>query len=116
MAESYLARESDRIPAELRRGLYKTIFRRRDIREFLPDPIPDEVLARVLVAAHPPRGKRGLTQPWNFLIVKDLHRRHLIKKVFEEERAVNATQFDDDRRAKFQSLKLEGSRICYRLD
>ena len=58
----------------------------------------------------------GFTQPWNFLIVKDLHRRHLIKKVFEEERAVNATQFDDDRRAKFQSLKLEGSRICYRLD
>jgi hypothetical protein len=60
MAESYLAHESDRIPAELRRGLYKTIFRRRDIREFLPDPIPDEVLARVLVAAHPPRGQRGL--------------------------------------------------------
>jgi 5,6-dimethylbenzimidazole synthase len=102
-----LAHESDRMAAELRRGLYKTIFRRRDIREFLPDLIPDEVLARVLVAAHH-AGSVGFTQPWNFLIVKDLHRRHLIKKVFEEERAVNAAQFDNDRRAKFQSLKLEG--------
>ncbi|HYK17490.1 MAG TPA: nitroreductase family protein, partial [Bryobacteraceae bacterium] len=37
---------------ELKRGLYEAIFRRRDMREFLPDPIPDEVLARVLIAAH----------------------------------------------------------------
>ena len=32
----------------LKRGLYEAIFRRRDIREFISDPIPDEVIARVL--------------------------------------------------------------------
>src|SRR5271169_6589447 len=95
------------MPVDLRRGLYETIFRRRDIREFLPDPIPEEVLARVLVAAHH-AGSVGFTQPWNFVIVKDLDRRHLIKRVFEEERAVNAAQFEGDRRVKFLSLKLEG--------
>jgi 5,6-dimethylbenzimidazole synthase len=95
------------LPPDLRCGLYETIFRRRDIREFCPDPIPDEVLARVLVAAHH-AGSVGFTQPWNFLVIKDLKRRHAIKQIFEEERAINAAQFDDDRREKFASLKLEG--------
>ena len=102
-----MAHQSNSLPVELRRGLYETVFRRRDIREFLPDPIPDEILARVLVAAHH-AGSVGFTQPWNFLIVKDLRRRRLIKRVFEEEREINAAQFDPDRQAKFRSLKLEG--------
>ena len=33
-------------------ALYEAIFRRRDIRNFIPDAVPDEVLARVIVAAH----------------------------------------------------------------
>lgn len=102
-----MAREPNNMPIDLRPGLYETIFLRRDIREFLPDPIPEEVLARVLVAAHH-AGSVGFTQPWNFVIVKDLNRRGLIKQVFEQERAANAAKFDDDRRAKFLSLKLEG--------
>lgn len=102
-----MLQERDRLPVELRRGLYETIFCRRDIREFRPDPIPDEVLARVLVAAHH-AGSVGFTQPWNFLIVRDLKRRREIKQLFEEERTVNAAQFDDERRERFLSLKLEG--------
>jgi len=84
-----MSQERDRLPVDLLRGLYETIFRRRDIREFRPDPIPDEVLARVLIAAHH-AGSVGFTQPWNFLIVKDLERRREVKQLFEEERAVNA--------------------------
>jgi 5,6-dimethylbenzimidazole synthase len=102
-----VAYESNSLPVELRRGLYEAVFRRRDIRKFLADPIPDEVLARVLVAAHH-AASVGFTQPWNFLIVKDLPRRRQIKRVFEEERAINAAQFDRERRAKFLALKLEG--------
>jgi 5,6-dimethylbenzimidazole synthase len=31
-----------------RAAVYRTIFNRRDVRgQFLPDPVPDEVLARV---------------------------------------------------------------------
>jgi nitroreductase len=69
-----VAHESPSMPVDLRRGLYETIFRRRDIREFLPDRIPEEVLARVLVAAHH-AASVGFTQPWNFVIVRDLKRR-----------------------------------------
>ena len=73
-----MAPESNDMPIDSRRGLYEAVFQRRDIREFLPDPIPDEVLARVLVAAHH-AGSVGFTQPWNFVIVKDLNRRRQSK-------------------------------------
>src|SRR5579885_2876539 len=97
----------NRLPLEVRRGLYETIFRRRDMREFRPDPVPDEVLARVLVAAHH-AGSVGFTQPWDFIVVRDLERRREVKRLFEEERLRNAEQFTGKRRDKFLSLKLEG--------
>jgi 5,6-dimethylbenzimidazole synthase len=91
----------------MRRGLYEAIFRRRDMREFLPDPVPDEVLARVLIAAHH-AASVGFTQPWDFIILRDLERRREVKRVFDEERAKNSDQFAGERRDKFLSLKLEG--------
>jgi 5,6-dimethylbenzimidazole synthase len=92
---------------EMRRGLYEAIFRRRDMREFRPDTIDDDVLARVLIAAHH-AASVGFTQPWDFIIVRDLERRREVKRVFEEERVKNADQFEGARREKFLSLKLEG--------
>ena len=39
-----------------RAAVYRAIFQRRDVRgQFLPDPIGDEVLARLLQAAHAAR-------------------------------------------------------------
>jgi len=92
---------------EMRRGLYEAIFRRRDMREFRSDLVPDDVLARVLIAAHH-AASVGFTQQWNFIIVRDLERRREVKRVFEEERVKNSQQFEDARREKFLSLKLEG--------
>ena len=82
---------------EMRRGLYEAIFRRRDMREYRPDAIADEVLARVLIAAHH-AASVGFTQPWDFIIVRDLGRRREVKRVFEEERLRNAAQFTGKRR------------------
>ena len=94
-------------PAEYQRGLYEAIFRRRDIRKFIADAVPDEVLARVLVAAHH-AASVGFTQPWDFIVVRDTERRREVKRVFEDERAKNAAQFTGDRLEKFLALKLEG--------
>jgi 5,6-dimethylbenzimidazole synthase len=91
----------------LKRGLYEAIFRRRDMREFLSDPIPDEVLARVLIAAHH-AASVGFTQPWDFVVIRDLEPRRRVHAIFDEERIKNADQFVDERRANFLSLKLEG--------
>ena len=46
-----------------------TIRKRRSIRRYKPDPIPDEVLMRVMEAARlAPSGKNF--QPWKFIVVK----------------------------------------------
>ncbi|MEM2935797.1 MAG: nitroreductase family protein [Candidatus Bathyarchaeia archaeon] len=44
--------------------------RRRSIRRYKPDPVPDQVLEQVLEAARlaPSAGNR---QPWHFIVVKD---------------------------------------------
>jgi 5,6-dimethylbenzimidazole synthase len=91
----------------LKRGLYEAIFRRRDIREFNSTPVADDVLARILIAAHH-AASVGFTQPWDFIVLRDLERRRRVKEIFEAERAKNAAQFSGLRRKKFLSLKLEG--------
>jgi 5,6-dimethylbenzimidazole synthase len=92
---------------ELRRGVYAAIFRRRDIRNFRPDPVPDEILGRILLAAHHAPSV-GFTQPWSFVIVRDLEPRRAVKQAFEQARAQNAALFSGVRRDKFLALKLEG--------
>lgn len=58
---------------ELKGGMMsvlETIKRRQSIRRYKEDPIPEEVLFRVLEAARlAPSGKN--LQPWKFIIVKD---------------------------------------------
>ncbi len=95
------------LPEAWRRGLYETITRRRDMRSFLPDPIPDETLARILLAAHQ-AGSVGLSQPWNFLVVEDRAVRAQVRAHVEAERLRAAEAFDHERREKYLSFKLEG--------
>jgi 5,6-dimethylbenzimidazole synthase len=60
-----------RITPTEREWLYKTIYNRRDTRrEFLPDPVDDEVLARILNAAHHAPSV-GYMQPWDSILVRD---------------------------------------------
>ena len=91
----------------LKRGLYEAVFRRRDIREFTSEPIRDDALARVLIAAHH-AASVGFSQPWDFIVVRSVEARRRVKEIFEEERAKNAAEFTGARREKFLSLKLEG--------
>lgn len=49
---------------------YEVIRTRRSIRSFKPDPVPDEVLRKVLDAARiAPSGSNR--QPWKFILVRD---------------------------------------------
>ena len=96
--------------ADLRAGLYRAIFSRRDVRgQFVGEPVPDAVLARVLTAAHFAPSV-GFMQPWNFLVIKD----PVVKaRVHEDFMAANneaAAMFEDERQATYRRLKLEGIR------
>jgi 5,6-dimethylbenzimidazole synthase len=50
--------------------VYRAIALRRDMRHFRPDPVPAEVLDRLLQAAHPSPSV-GFMQPWRFVRVDD---------------------------------------------
>ena len=100
--------ESSQISEAERDAVYKTIYGRRDIRSFFkPDPIPAEVLARILKAAHR-AGSVGFMQPWNFIVVEDRKIKEKVKEAFERERDEAAILFDDKKREKYLSFKLEG--------
>ena len=97
----------DEFSPDERRGLYRAIYARRDIRLFRDDPVPPETLARILRAAH--QGPSvGFMQPWDFVLVSDLQVRREVKDLFDRERMAAAQFFDDARRSKYLSLKLEG--------
>ena len=96
------------ITTEERNAVYKTIYGRRDIRSFFkPDPIATEVLARILKAAHH-AGSVGYMQPWNFIVVEDRRIKEKVREAFERERNEAAILFDDEKREKYLSFKLEG--------
>ena len=58
---------------------YEVIRTRRSIRSYKPDPIPEEVLTRVLDAARiAPSGSNR--QPWKFIVVKDEELKRRIAK------------------------------------
>jgi 5,6-dimethylbenzimidazole synthase len=91
-------------------GLYKAIFSRRDVRShFLRKTIPNDVLARILQAAHHAPSV-GFSQPWNFILIRDKETRLKVKESFlrEQERSTAMLDGDRDRQKKYSSLKLEG--------
>lgn len=91
-----------------REALYKCIFNRRDVRgQFLPTPIPDQVLARLLNAAHHAPSV-GFMQPWDFIVVRDSGVRKRLRDSFEAANLEAAGMFEDDKQKAYRRLKLEG--------
>lgn len=96
------------ISQEERDALYKVIFSRRDVRrDFLPDPIPEEVLERILRAGHHAPSV-GFMQPWDFVLVQDAETKKAIKAGFEAANEESARQFTGERQEQYRSFKLEG--------
>ena len=79
----------DVFPLEERQAIYRAIYARRDVRHFRGDPIPDQVLARIIKAAH--QGPSvGFMQPWDFTLIRSLEVRNQVKELFERERQAAA--------------------------
>jgi len=94
--------------AEEKRGLYRAIYERRDVRaQFQSDPIPWEVLTRLLSAAHAAPSV-GFMQPWDFIFIDDPLLRHAIKQMFARENERAAANYEGERAKLYRSLKLEG--------
>ena len=104
-----------------RDAVYKAIFTRRDVRDqFLPDPVAEDVLHRILTAAHHAPSV-GLSQPWNFIVIRDQAARDQVWQAFNRANEEAAQMFEGDRQTTYRSLKLEGIRkapvnICVTCD
>jgi 5,6-dimethylbenzimidazole synthase len=91
-----------------RRAVYRAIRERRDVRRgFLPEPMPDELLCRLLEAAHSAPSV-GLMQPWRFIIVRDLGVRQNIHKIFLDANQQALAGYEGERQQNYAGLKLEG--------
>ncbi|HQZ02337.1 MAG TPA: 5,6-dimethylbenzimidazole synthase [Thauera sp.] len=94
--------------AEERAAVYRAIHTRRDVRgQFLPDPVPDEVLARVLTAAHHAPSV-GFMQPWDFIVVRSPEIKREVSQAFRLAHAEAELMFDEGKRTTYRNLKLEG--------
>jgi len=93
---------------EEKRGFYKAIYSRRDVRShFISKPIEDNILSKILHAAHHAPSV-GFSQPWNFILIKDIETKKKIKESFEEEKNRSSQLVEEPKRSKYLSFKLEG--------
>ncbi|MDL9935973.1 5,6-dimethylbenzimidazole synthase [Gordonia sp. ABSL1-1] len=91
-------------------ALYEIINSRRDTRrEFTGAPLADDVLERILSAAHAAPSV-GLTQPWDFVIIRSSQTLQRFRDHVTGEREVFARQLTGERAQTFARIKVEG--IC----
>jgi len=99
---------TDDFTEEEKRGFYKAIYSRRDVRShFISKPIEDNILSKILHAAHHAPSV-GFSQPWNFILIKDIETKKKIKESFEEEKNRSSQLVEEPKRSKYLSFKLEG--------
>jgi 5,6-dimethylbenzimidazole synthase len=91
-----------------RAAVYRVIFERRDVRKnFVRKPIANEVLERILTAAHH-AGSVGFMQPWDFVVIRERATKRAVKQLFQKTNAEAAVRYDGARATLYRSLKLEG--------
>lgn len=90
-----------------RAAVYRAMRSRRDVRaDFVSDDVPADVLTRVLEAAHQAPSV-GLSQPWRFIVVRDLASRRRVHAAFEEANAAAAI-YPGVRGELYARLQLQG--------
>jgi 5,6-dimethylbenzimidazole synthase len=100
--------------ADERRAVYRVIAERRDMRRFAAGAVvPEDVLARLLQAAHAAPSV-GLMQPWRFIRITDDALRRQIHRLVSDERQQTALAMGP-RGDEFLRLKVEGVLECAEL-
>ncbi|WP_328870085.1 nicotinate-nucleotide--dimethylbenzimidazole phosphoribosyltransferase [Streptomyces sp. NBC_00287] len=90
-----------------REAVLKVMRERRDIRNgFRGDPIPHEVLLRVLEAAHTAPSV-GHSQPWDFVVIRSAETRRTMHELAMRQRDAYAKSLPKGRAKQFKELKIE---------
>ncbi|WP_431032427.1 nicotinate-nucleotide--dimethylbenzimidazole phosphoribosyltransferase [Streptomyces sp. P6-2-1] len=90
-----------------REAVLRVMRERRDIRNgFRSDPIPHDVLLRVLEAAHTAPSV-GHSQPWDFVVIRSEDTRRAMHELAEKQRDAYAASLPKGRAKQFRELKIE---------
>ena len=93
---------------EEREAVYRAIAERRDVRRgYLPEPLADETLWRILEAAHCAPSV-GLMQPWRFIVIRDREVRAAVHANFVRANEAAQQSYEGERAEQYSGLKLEG--------
>ncbi|WP_407563778.1 nicotinate-nucleotide--dimethylbenzimidazole phosphoribosyltransferase [Streptomyces sp. 184] len=93
-----------------RAAVHRVMRERRDIRNgFRSDPVPHEVLLRVLEAAHTAPSV-GHSQPWDFVVIRSEETRHRMHELAARQREAYAKSLPKGRAKQFKELKVEAIR------
>jgi len=94
--------------SEERAGVYRAIRERRDVRcGFLPEPLPEELLLRLLNSAHQAPSV-GLMQPWRFIVIESRAIRERIFEDFQDASAQEHQAYSDQQAQLYARLTLQG--------
>jgi len=94
-------------PAE-KSAVYRALRERRDVRAgYLPQPLDDATLYRLLAAAHLAPSV-GFMQPWRFIVVRSEALRGAVHGIFQRANTDAAAGYSEDRKGLYSRLKLEG--------
>ncbi|MFD5630065.1 nicotinate-nucleotide--dimethylbenzimidazole phosphoribosyltransferase [Streptomyces sp. NPDC127072] len=90
-----------------REAVLRVMRERRDIRKgFRSDPIPHDVLLRVLEAAHTAPSV-GHSQPWDFVVIRSADTRRSMHELAARQREAYAKSLPKGRAKQFKELKIE---------
>jgi len=91
-----------------RAAVYRAIGARRDVRRgFIDRLLPEEILQRLLAAAHSAPSV-GLMQPSRFIVIRDLAKRTAVHNIFEVANRQAAATYIGEQGELYAALKLEG--------
>jgi|SRR5580704_9237538 5,6-dimethylbenzimidazole synthase len=108
MVESLVTPAQNDFSAAERTAVYRALRERRDVRTgFLPQPVDDATLYRLLAAAHLAPSV-GFMQPWRFIVVRSERLRTAVHGIFERANTEAAARYRGEQRELYSRLKLEG--------
>jgi 5,6-dimethylbenzimidazole synthase len=108
MVESLVTLAQNDFSAAERSAVYRALRERRDVRAgYLPQPIDDVTLYRLLAAAHQAPSV-GFMQPWRFIVVRSEALRTAVHGIFRSANSAAAARYQGDRKELYSRLKLEG--------
>ncbi|HTW99671.1 MAG TPA: 5,6-dimethylbenzimidazole synthase [Acidimicrobiales bacterium] len=108
-SERAAAPEGWRLPPDDAAAVYGAMLARRDVRRFRSDAVPEDVLRRVLRAAHAAPSV-GHSQPWRFIIVREPDTRDRASLCAEREQLRQASLLEERAARQLLDLQLNGIR------